>query len=98
MRLFLNRVDAIIFNDPSFKELLNTKFGTDIRKMTVLPTFLPPSESERRGVTPEIERFCQRYRYTISSNASILIKNMYGDAYGFDQLIGIFGRIHLFQV
>ena len=89
MRLFLNRVDAIIFNDPSFKELLNTKFGTDIRKMTVLPTFLPPSESERRGVTPEIERFCQRYRYTISSNASILIKNMYGDAYGFDQLIGM---------
>lgn len=89
MRLFLNRVDAVIFNDPSFAELLNTRFGTDFSKMTVLPTFLPPKEEEKRGITPEIESFCQRYRYTISSNASILIKNMYGDVYGFDQLIGL---------
>ena len=88
-RLFLNRADAIIFNDPSFTGLLNKKFGTDIHKMTVLPAFIPPSEDEKRGVTPEIERFCQRYRYTISSNASILMRNMYGDVYGFDQLIGM---------
>ena len=87
MRLFLNRVDMVIFNDPSFAELLNTRFGTEISKMTVLPTFLPPREDEKRGVTPEIDNFCQKYRYTISSNASILIKNVYGDVYGFDQLI-----------
>jgi glycosyltransferase involved in cell wall biosynthesis len=89
MRLFLNRVDMVIFNDPSFAELLNTRFGTDLSKMTVLPTFLPPAEAEKRGVTPEIDNFCQKYRYTISSNASILIKNVYGDVYGFDQLIGL---------
>ena len=89
MRMFLNRVDAIIFNAPSFTELLKAKFGTDISKMAVLPTFLPPIEDEKRGVTPEIDNFCQRYRYTISSNASILMKNMYGDVYGFDQLIGL---------
>jgi len=89
MRLFLNRADAIIFNDPSFTGFLNAKFGTDLRKMTVLPTFIPPLDNEKCGVTPEIEKFCQRYRYTISSNASILMKNMYGDVYGFDQLIGM---------
>ena len=89
VRRFLSRARAIIFNDPQFVELLGSKYGIDKSVMTVLPTYIPPTDSERRGVPQEIESFCQKFQYTISTNAHSLIRNAWGDVYGFDQLIGM---------
>lgn len=89
IRRFLQRVRAIIFNDPQFTDLLHDKYGLDKAVMTVLPTYIPSSESERRGITDEIESYCSRHRYTVSTNAHKVLLNNWGDVYGFDQIIGM---------
>lgn len=89
VRRFLSRTRAVIFNDPQFVDLLAGKYGIDKSVMTVLPTYIPPTESERRGLPEEIVSFCNKHRYTISTNAHSLIVNTWGDVYGFDQIIGM---------
>lgn len=89
VRRFLSRARAIIFNDPQFVELLGSKYGIDESLMTVLPTYIPPTEAEKRGVPADIEEFCRKYRYIISTNAYNLVRNVWGDVYGFDQIIGM---------
>ena len=89
VRRFLSRTRSIIFNDPRFIDLLHDKYGTDRTVMTVLPTYIPSSESERRGIPDAIESFCSRHRYTVSTNAHKVILNNWGDVYGIDQIIGM---------
>ncbi len=86
---FLSRARAVIFNDPQFVDLLAAKYGIDRSVMTVLPTYIPPTESERRGLPDDMTSFFSKHRYTISTNASILKRNVWGDVYGFDQIIGM---------
>ena len=93
IRFFLKRVRAIIFNDPQFTDLLHDKYGTPKAVMTVLPTYIPSSESEKHGIPDEIESFCSSHRYTISSNAHKVILNNWGDVYGFDQIIGMMDNL-----
>ena len=89
VRRFLSRARAIIFNDIQFVGLLGSKYGIDESLMTVLPTYIPPVESDKRGVPAPIEDFCRKHKYTISTNAYNLIRNAWGDVYGFDQIIGM---------
>ena len=89
IRRFLSRPRSIIFNDPRFTDLLHEKYGIDPAVMTVLPTYIPSSESERRGIPDEIESFCSRHHHTVSTNAHKVILNNWGDVYGFDQIIGM---------
>ena len=89
MRRFLSRTRAIIFNDPQFTDLLVDKFGIDESLVTILPTFIPPTDAERRGVPAVIDEFCKKHRYNISTNASKLYRNIWGDVYGFDQIVGM---------
>lgn len=89
VRRFLSRARAVIFNDPQFVDLLVAKYGIDRSVMTVLPTYIPPTESERRGLPDDMTSFFSKHRYTISTNASILKRNVWGDVYGFDQIIGM---------
>ena len=89
IRRFLSRMRSIVFNDPKFSDLLHDKYGIDKSVMTVLPTYIPSSESEKRGIPNEIESFCKSHRYTISTNAHMVTLNNWGDVYGFDQIIGM---------
>lgn len=86
---FLSRARAVIFNDPGYCDMLHDKYGLDKSVMTVLPTYIPSSESEKRGIPDEIESFCSRFRYIISTNAHKVTLNSWGDVYGFDQIIGM---------
>ena len=89
IRRLLQRARSIVFNDPQFADMLHDKYGIDKSVMTVLPTYIPSSESERQGITDEIESFCSRHRYTVSSNAHKVTFNNWGDVYGIDQIIGM---------
>ncbi|MBR3658758.1 MAG: glycosyltransferase [Bacteroidaceae bacterium] len=89
VRRFLSRARAVIFNDPGYCDMLHDKYGLDKSVMTVLPTYIPSSESEKRGIPDEIESFCSRFRYIISTNAHKVTLNSWGDVYGFDQIIGM---------
>ena len=89
IRRLLKRSSAIIFNDPQFADSLYDKYGIDRSVMTVLPTYIPSTDSERRGVPQEIESFCQSHRYNISTNAHKVTLNNWGDVYGIDQIIGM---------
>lgn len=89
IRRFLLRARSIIFNDPRFTDLLHDKYGIDRAVMTVLPTYIPSSESEKRGIPDEIESFCSRHHHTFSTNAHKVILNNWGDVYGIDQIIGM---------
>lgn len=93
MGRFLNRTRAIVFNDPTYVSSLQEKFGTDQSKMVILPTFIPPTENERRGVPDQIREFCAKHSKTISSNASIILYNNWGDVYGLEQLIGLMDNL-----
>lgn len=93
MRRFLSHTRAIIYNDPEFTGLLVDKFGIDERLVTVLPTFIPPSDSERRGVPSDIDEFCKKHHYNISTNASNIYRNVWGDVYGFDQIIDMMDNL-----
>ncbi len=89
VRRLLLRARAIIFNDPQFVELLSGKYGIDESVMTVLPTYIPPTDAEKRGLPADIENFCRNHKYTLSTNAHSLLRNAWGDVYGFDQIIGM---------
>lgn len=89
IRRLLLRTRSIVFNDPGYIDMLHDKYGIDKSVMTVLPTYIPSTESERRGIPDEIESFCNRHRYIISTNAHKVTVNSWGDVYGFDQIIGM---------
>lgn len=91
--LFFNRVKYIIYNDFTYTEQFLPMYKVDINKIVVLPTYIPPFESEKKGVTPDIEKFCESHKYLLSTNANILVRNVWGDVYGFDQLIELMNRL-----
>ncbi len=93
MALFLKRVKYIIYNDPTYTEELLSIYSIDREKIVILPTYMPPSENEKRGLTPDIENFISSHKFTISTNANILVQNVWGDLYGFDQLIELMDRL-----
>lgn len=91
-RLF-RRVKYVIFNDPTYTALLCEKYDVDKDKIVLLPTYMAPEESEMKGVTNDVEEFISKHEYSISSNAHRVIKNVFGDLYGIDQLIKLMDRL-----
>lgn len=91
-RLF-SCVKYIIFNDPTYTELLCEKYNINKKKIVLLPTYMAPEEGEMKGLTTEIEDFISKHEYTISSNAHRVINNVFGDLYGIDQLIHLMNRL-----
>ncbi|MBO7281368.1 MAG: glycosyltransferase family 4 protein [Bacteroidaceae bacterium] len=91
-RLF-RRAKYIIYNDSNYTAALQEKYDIDTDKVVILPTYISPLPDEHKGLTPEIEEFCNRHRYTMSSNAHTLVKNVFGDVYGLDQQIELMNRL-----
>ncbi len=91
-RLF-RRARYIVYNDASYTPALQEKYDIDASKVVILPTYISPSKDEFKGLTPDIEEFCNKHEYIISANASYLIKNVYGDVYGLDQIIELMDRL-----
>lgn len=87
LQMFFKRVKYVILNDVTFLPILKEKYSLDSEKAVILPAFIPPRANERRGLTPEIEDFVSGHSIILSANASILIRNSWGDVYGMDQLI-----------
>lgn len=85
-RLF-HRARYIIYNDSAYTSSLQEKYDIDLNKIVILPTYISPSQDECKGITPEIEYFCNRHEYSLSANANRLMNNVFGDVYGLDQLI-----------
>ncbi len=91
-RLF-KRAKYVIYNDSSYTETLQQKYDVANEKIVILPTYISPSRDECRGLTPEIDEFCNRHSYTISANAHRLMNNVFGDVYGLDQIIELMNRL-----
>ena len=92
-RLF-QRVKCVIYNDPTYTSLLRGKFDLDEAKILILPTYIPPCKDELRGLTEDITDFLSMHTYSLSANASRIIKNeLFGDLYGIDQLISLVDRL-----
>ncbi len=91
-RLF-RRARYIVYNDASYTSALQQKYDFDAGKVVILPTYISPSNDERKGLTPEIENFCKKHESTLSANAYLLDRNVFGDVYGLDQLIELMDRL-----
>ena len=91
-RLF-RRAQYIVYNDSSYTAELQSLYDIDIEKIVILPTYISPSKDECKGLTSEIEEFCSRHRYTLSANAHRLVKNVFGDVYGLDQIIKLMNTL-----
>jgi glycosyltransferase involved in cell wall biosynthesis len=93
INLFLKRTKHIIYNDDKFTEELLSMYSIDSSKISILPTYMSPSEEERKGLASDIENFINVHKYTISTNASVIVRNSWGDVYGLDQLIDLMNRL-----
>lgn len=91
-RLF-RRARYIVYNDSAYTAELQKKYDIDTAKVVILPTYISPLKDEKRGLTPEIEEFCDKHSYTMSANAHTLVKNVFGDVYGLDQQIELVNRL-----
>lgn len=91
-RLF-QRVRYVIYNDPTYTQLLREKFDVSEEKIVLLPTYISPGKDEWKGLTPDIVAFLAEHEYTLSANAHRVIRNVYGDLYGIDQLISLMDRL-----
>lgn len=87
INLFFKRIQHIIYNDDKYTDELLSMYQIDRCKISILPTYMSPSEDERRGLTSDIDNFINNHKYTISTNAHVIVRNSWGDVYGFDQLI-----------
>ncbi len=93
VNLLFRRARYIIYNDSTYTAELQKKYDIEENKIVILPTYISPLNEECKGLTPEIETFCNKYEYTISANGSSLVKNVYGDVYGLDQIIELMNRL-----
>lgn len=91
-RLF-RRARYLIYNDDSYTEELQKKYDIDTGKIIILPTYISPSKEEIRGVTNDIEEFCSNHACSLSANANRLMKNVFGDVYGLNQIIELMDRL-----
>lgn len=88
------RVKYVIYNDPAYTSLLCEKYDIDEAKIVILPTYIPPCNDESKGLTKDITDFLSRHAYSLSANASRIIKNeAFGDLYGLDQLIYLMDKL-----
>lgn len=87
------RARYIVYNDSSYTAALQEKYNFDTDKVVILPTYISPSKDECKGLTPDIKAFCDRFTYTISANAYLLVKNVFGDVYGLEQIIELMNRL-----
>ena len=89
----LQRVKFLIYNDPTYTPLLQEKFDIDEEKIVLLPTYISPGRDEIKGLTPDITAFLAEHEFSLSANAHRVIRNVYGDLYGIDQLISMMDRL-----
>ena len=87
------RASYIVYNDSRYTAKLQEVYDLDDEKIVILPTHISPSSSEHKGLTPEIEEFCNKHELTISANAYRLELNVFGDVYGFDQIMELMNRL-----
>ena len=93
VKVLLRQARYIIYNDSTYTPLLREKFEVDEGKVVILPTYMAPEKNEIKGLSSDIESFLSQHAYTISTNAHRVINNVFGDLYGFDQLIHVMNRL-----
>lgn len=89
----LRKVKYVIYNDPTYTPLLREKFDLAEDKIVILPTYISPHKDEWKGLTSDITSFLAEHEYTLSANAHRVIRNVYGDLYGIDQIISLMDRL-----
>lgn len=87
MSMFLNRCSFIIMNDGEYKKRFAAFFQVGEDKIHILPAFIAPQETERRGLPSEVIGFKNKHDFLISGNAFKLILENGIDIYGLDMLI-----------
>jgi glycosyltransferase involved in cell wall biosynthesis len=86
-KLFLRRADFIVLNDSSYKIFIANLHQLQIDKIHVISAYIPPQESEKKGMPRQISQFIKTRSFVISANGS-MVKMINGrDLYGLDILI-----------
>lgn len=92
-RLFFKQCDFIIMNDEQFAKKFVSYYNVDADKIHILPAFLPPDESENKGLPAAVKDFRDKHGFLISANAYRLRKDNGVDVYGLDMLVNLVDRL-----
>lgn len=93
--LFLNRCSFIIMNDENYKNKFSSYYCIRHNNIYILPAFIAPLISERKGLPSEVMRFRANHDFVISGNAFQLKKENGIDTYGLDMLIELVNELRL---
>ena len=90
---FLGKASFIILNDIDYKSALISSFHCNDTKIYILPAFIPPIETEYKGLDDDILVFRKKHQFLISANAYKLRLEDGIDVYGLDLLIRLVGEL-----
>lgn len=92
-KMFFRQCQFIIMNDEFFSYKFSEKFKIPHDKIHILPAFLPPDISERRGLPDFVLDFRKTHDFIISANGYKLRKDNGIDVYGLDLIIELINRL-----
>lgn len=93
---FYQRCDFIIMNDEVYSKKFAHYFNiSEIKKICIVPAFIPPTDEERTGVDDSVKSFRDSFDFIISSCSYGLTRENGHDVYGVDMLIELVYRLKL---
>ena len=92
-RLFFKRCDFIIMNDEHFSRKFASFYDVNPSIIHILPAYLPPEESEKKGLPAVVTEFRKQHPFLLSANAFRLRKENGIDVYGLDMLVNLVARL-----
>ena len=92
-RFFFKQCDFIIMNDKQFAKRFVSHYKVDAKKICILPAFLPPDKSEKKGLPAVVMEFRRKHDFLLSANAFRLRKDSGVDVYGLDMLVNLVARL-----
>ena len=91
--MFLRSCNFIIMNDANYANKFSDFFSVSKDKITILPAFITPLESEKKGLPNEILQFRNSHQFLLSGNAFKLNKENGVDVYGLDMMIELISNL-----
>ncbi|NOX90117.1 MAG: glycosyltransferase [Calditrichaeota bacterium] len=85
--LALKKFQRIFLNDPDFKQFLIRTFRVKNESLFLVGAFIPPLNSEFKGVPDEIRKFRRKKQFLISFVAWMLVREKGKDIYGVDSIL-----------
>lgn len=92
-RFFFKQCDFIIMNDEQFSKRFVSYYKVNADKIHILPAFLPPDDSERKGLPVAVKKLRDKHDFVLSANAFRLRKDNGVDIYGLDMLVNLVARL-----